>query len=472
MIRQISPSRNRSIACFFSCFIFLGVFSYLYSQTPVISPVPAALSFGGDLRLRNEYVNNGVTLNDSAALHEQDYFRTRLRLWANEQLAPSTNVFLRLAAEPRNWVKDAYVKTHTGTGSEWRFAIIDALYAKWTGKIEDNPISLTVGRQDIQIGDTGNCWLIMEGTPSDGSWTWFFDAARMNFDYKSAKTKIDLIVLNQRASVDARLPIIGSDAGYLLTDQNENGFIAYVSNYAIPTLQVDGYFIYKRNRAISSTGIDSDTYTLGSKIGGKFSSGWSYALEGATQWGTKADPLVRYPVKHPESRDISAYGGVARLNYAFNDAHKNLLGFAAEFLSGDKPGTGDKDEMFDTLWGRYPRYSEVYGFSYSAETGRNSMISNLVRFGTEWSFVPVKGITIGAKYQLLMSDQAVSTRVSTASLFSALGRKRGDLYQLKITRQFSKDLSGYLLGEFIEQGSYYARRDLLTFIRCELAYTF
>ena len=40
-------------------------------------------SWGADVRVRNEYFDNAITLNDGVVRHEQDYFRLRERLWAS-----------------------------------------------------------------------------------------------------------------------------------------------------------------------------------------------------------------------------------------------------------------------------------------------------------------------------------------------------------------------------------------------------
>ena len=67
------------------------------------------VSWGADLRLRNEYFNSLLTLNrsDAANLNEQDYFRYRGRLWTS--IKPMTDLSLnaRLASEPRTWMKPA-----------------------------------------------------------------------------------------------------------------------------------------------------------------------------------------------------------------------------------------------------------------------------------------------------------------------------------------------------------------------------
>ena len=57
------------------------------------------LTWGADVRLRNEYVNNALTLSDGGARHEQDYFRFRERIWASAMPVTNVSVNARLAAE-------------------------------------------------------------------------------------------------------------------------------------------------------------------------------------------------------------------------------------------------------------------------------------------------------------------------------------------------------------------------------------
>ncbi len=47
--------------------------------------------------------------------------------------------------------------------------------------------------------------------------------------------------------------------------------------------------------------------------------------------------------------------------------------------------------MFDVLWGRWPRWSEMYNiYSYVQET-RVGQTANLYRFGPTWSLSPDQG---------------------------------------------------------------------------------
>ena len=118
------------------------------------------------------------------------------------------------------------------------------------------PATLTVGRQDIFLGDG---WLVGDGTPEDGSFTYFLDSARFTYNLEEQKTTIDAIGIVQYARPDAWLPTIGpstSQGGnpepYLLTDQNEKGAILWIANKSIPQANLDGYFIYKHDTRLNN----------------------------------------------------------------------------------------------------------------------------------------------------------------------------------------------------------------------------
>ncbi|MCU0785601.1 MAG: hypothetical protein MUF81_16470, partial [Verrucomicrobia bacterium] len=125
---------------------------------------------------------------------------------------------------------------------EWRYGIFDNLNVKWNN-IGEQPLALTVGRQDIMLGDFYDWWLVSDGTPNDGSWTFFLDSARLNFEAKEIKTKFDLIYICQTAHPDEWMPTLGethySDppkylgTDYNLTEQNEQGAVVYVSNKSV-----------------------------------------------------------------------------------------------------------------------------------------------------------------------------------------------------------------------------------------------
>jgi hypothetical protein len=434
------------------------------------------LSWGADIRARNEYYNEIVTFTRADPLHEQDVFRFRGRLWASVKPIETLSLNARVSAEPRTWMKPSFVGVHRGeTGTEWRYGLIDNLNIKWD-RVLDQPLSITAGRQDIFLGDFYDWWLVADGTPGDGSWSFFLDSVRATYELADLKTKIDVIYIHQNAHPDEWIPTFGNSSEYMLVEQRERGVILYGSNKSIQNMQLDGYFIYKHDdredfvvRGVRSIpGDNADIYTAGGKITGTPSTHWLYSIEGAYQFGQKEDRILGID----RTRDISAYGGKAKLTYLLRDKLNNQFHFMGEFLSGDDPNT-DNDEMFDLLWGRWPRWSELYIYSYIVETGgKIAQMNNLGRVGAGWSITPVKGLTFSAVYNALFAPEQTPSRALTMAPFSQDGNFRGHYGQAVLKYQFNKHLSGHLWAEGVWQGDYYNNRDLLSFLRAEVMFTF
>ena len=242
-------------------------------------------SWGADLRIRNESMNNNITLMNSqppgAPPHDQDYFRFRERIWFS--VLPATNVSMnaRFSGEQREWMQPSVSAQYGArSGLEERYGIMDNAYVKWSN-IGDVPLTLSVGRQDVQFGEPMNWWLVGDGTPNDGSWTFFLDSARVTYDAKGLHTKFDAVYLYQDARPDAWMPTLGESGDntpkpYNLTEQNEEGVILYLSNQSVQNLQLDGYFIYKHDSKEFSNGDNADIYTIGSKVSGTPTPNWAY----------------------------------------------------------------------------------------------------------------------------------------------------------------------------------------------------
>lgn len=442
------------------------------AQTPASSATEKPVfQWGGDFRFRYEAYDAVHTLSDSAAFHHRDYFRARLRLWETTTPFPDLTFFGRVSAEPRYWFQAA---SKAAEGKEWKYGLVDNLYAKWTTEAGGTPLVVVAGRQDIQLGDQ---WLVSDGTPLDGSWTNHFDALRFTVDAKSIKTKFEVIAFNQQAYPGDRLPILGSDAkAAALQEQDETGFVVYASNKSIKNVQLDSYFIYKGDDAVTSKGYNADVYTLGGRIVGTPEEHWQYTVEAAYQWGRRNDASGAFTAaknftNYGElSRDVSAFGGIAKLVYSFKDSLNNQLTFSTEYLSGDKRSSG-KDEMFDNLWGRIPRISECWAVAIGQDTGRNSAYNNLYRFGMAWSFAPTKATSVSATYGALFAVEDVPTRTTSAA-FSRDSSFRGHLFQVVVKQKFTKQLSGLVLAEYCPMGSFYTNTDAMTFLRAELLVSF
>jgi hypothetical protein len=453
------------------------------------------MTWGADLRLRNEYFDNAITLDERAPRHEQDYFRFRERLWASVMPMKDLSVNGRLAAEQRLWMKPSFNGNYGArSGFEERYMILDNANVKWNN-ILDAPLSLTAGRQDIMFGDPLNWWLVADGTPGDGSWTFFLDSIRMGYEAKEIKTKFDLVYIYQNALPDEWIPTLGKSSestapgigatpggqrAYNLTEQNEQGVIVYLSNKSAKDMQVDGYFIYKRDNRVHTSlipnGDNAQIYTLGGKLSGTPMEHLFYSAEGAYQFGTKQDPTVGAAyVDSTGYRDINAFGVNAKLTYLCKDKLNGQASAIFEYLSGDDKGSRGTDEMFDVLWGRWPRWSELYIYSYINENGgKIAQLNNIERIGGSYSLSPMKGMTCSATYNALFAPESTPTRqrAAAAAEFSNSGHFRGHYLQTVLKHQFNKNISGHVWGEFLWERDFYTQHDLMTFFRVELMFTF
>jgi hypothetical protein len=437
-------------------------------------------TWGGDVRLRNEYMNNNLFMSESFLRHEQDYFRFRERLWASVMPVTNLSVNARFSGEEREWMKPSYKGEYSyREGFEERYGILDNAYVKWSN-IGGVPLTLSAGRQDVQFGEPMNWWLVADGTPNDGSWTSFLDSIRATFDAKGIQTKVDVVYIYQNAKPDEWIPTLGESGDntpvpYNLTEQNEQGVILYLSNKSVKDMQIDGYFIYKRDDKVYENGDNADIYTIGSKISGTPATNWAYSVEGAYQFGHKQDATVgaAYVNSPTDWRTINAYGANGKLTYLFRDKYNNQVSLIGEILSGDDPKTKGTDEMFDILWGRYPRWSEMYIYSYVLETGKKiGQMNNIIRFGPNWTCTPIKDTTFSATYNAMFAPVDTPTRQVVGSMYSDNGSFRGHYLQAVLKHKFNDHVSAHLWSEFVWMGDYYSHRDLMTFLRAEILLTF
>ncbi len=444
------------------------------------NPVPW-LNWGFDQRLRQIYANNFTTLDQHTVGHEKNFMRARSRLWATFTPAENVEIDTRLLWEWRIWSSsndngyDYAGNAAKGPGlanpSSVNFdeAVFDHLNFKLKN-LADTPTTLTVGRQDIIFG---NGWLVLDGTPLDGSRSIFFDAVRLNTQIEE-KTKLDLVWIEQQAATDQWISPF-NDQERNVTEQNERGAIAYLTNNSVENMQIEGFYIWKHDNypnlypgAVPAQyppfwARESDLHTVGGRLSGAFDKNWKYRTEAAQQMGQQAEFGMG------PGQDICAFGSNSRLSYLFNDAHNNDLHVGYEFLSGD----------FDPLWGRWPQWSELYIYTYSAET-RIAETTNLHRVQMGWDTDLTKKFHFTTDYNLLWSDgnthgNPLATKYwGPDGGYSDNGEFRGQLLVTKLIYKFNQYISGHLWGEYFFPGNFYtsARNDPAVFLRYELMITF
>jgi hypothetical protein len=452
------------------------------SATPEVSdwfhnPEPW-FSQGADFRFREHYGYNWTALNSNKLGgdgddedHKFHFERYRTRWWTTSTLNEDTTINTRMTWEFRTWDEPAS-KTQSTDFDE---IIIDNLNFKQKDFL-GLPTTMVVGRQDIFLSQG---WLVSDGTPLDGSRTFYFDALRFTWDL-GEKTKLDTIYIHNRPESDWWLKPI-NDRDKYVTQEKEDGAILYYTDKSSPT-QIEGYFMYKHNEpvdpitgrafnfpqpAVNAYSKKADIFTFGGAFSGAINDNWGYRVEGAVQTGTSASPNPAVTANNHD-KELLAFGEKSTLEYSFKDELDNKLHVTYEFLSGDNPDSG-KVTSFNPLWGQWPQWSEMYQ-PYTTQLEDN-LVSNLHRLDFGHKFKPNKEWEILTDYNLLWA--AENTYKGNVH-FSDDGKFRGQLLTCWAKYNFSKQLSGNLVGEYMIPGNYYSdlNDDNALYFHFTIQYTF
>ena len=435
------------------------------------------LEMGGDFRFREHGGYDWTKLNDDLK-YKGDFDNTfhferyRTRWWTKSTLDEDTTINTRFTWEFRTW-DQPLDKSQSTDFDEIIMDNFNVAMKNFLGL----PATATIGRQDIM--DLGQGWLVFDGTPLDGSRTFYFDAARVTFDL-GEKTKLDTIYIRNLPNSDWWLKPI-NDRDKYVTQEEEEGAILYLTDKSTPT-QLEGYFMYKNNNpvdpvvgkafnfpqaAVNAYSKKAEIYTFGGAASGSINNNWSYRVEGAVQTGTSESPNSALTPNH-QTEDLLAFGEKSTLEYSFKDPIDNKLHVTYEYLSGDDPGT-KRVESFNPLWGQWPQWSEMYQ-PYTTQMEDN-LVSNLHRLDFGHKFKPNKEWEILTDWNLLWADE--NTYRGNAK-FTDNGNFRGHLLTCWARYNFSKQLSGNLVGEYFMPGNYYAKanNDDALYFHFTVTYTF
>lgn len=427
-------------------------------------PTPA-WSGGVEVRLREVGINNANALDDANASAERHFQRYRLRAWGQYQPDAVWTVNGRLMWEGRHYDEPGIASFETWYDGAVMF---DNLYAQ-ADKPAGLPVKLKLGRQDIVLG---NGWLMLDGTPLDGSRTFYFDALRAT--WTNGLNTLDTILLRQNPRT--RLTLDGSEEDQ--TEQNETGLVLYLRNkYSVDT-DLDAYYFRKGNSSATGTrsggairanngfiipvaadpSDDGHVNAIGGRIETRYSPTWKLRAEAAAEWGKR------------NGADMRGFGFNGRATRGLGGAWNNRINLGYEYLSGDDPGTA-RNEAFDPLWGRWPQWSELYGpYTYGAET-RTAETTNLHRFNLGWVAQVHPKAELSLDYHALFADE--NTKCGSAG-FSCGDNFRGSLYAVWLRVKYDKHVSGHLLAEYFMPGDYYVapKGDNAYFLRAELNLTY
>lgn len=399
--------------------------------------------FGAAFRLRQELWDNAFDLQDNKDPGDWNFFRLKSSVWAHFDYAKKFGLNAKLTNEARYYMQHPSAAQEDFHEDE---IVFDNLYL--TAKdFLGMPVDLAAGRMDF-LFQYGDGFLIQDGTPDDGSRTFYFNAVKATVKF-NASNSVDLVALSN-TKYDDYLPSIHQSEKQRLNRSEETGFFAYFRSKITDNFTAEPYYIYKNEEEAAGktgtayTGKELDLHTVGARL--VYTAG-PYQIRGeyAFQEGDYDDTNV----------DREGHGGYVFANRTFtNVAFKPKFEIGFVNLSGDDPNTTD-DEAFNPLFSRWPWMSELYVFTMTDERDIAYWTNLQIYRAQLWLNLTDK-TKLDIAYNHLRADENTSSAsVVRDTIFSHTDKDRGDLYQFKISHVLTKSIDTYLLIEYFEPGDFY-----------------
>ena len=352
--------------------------------------------------------------------------------------------------------------------------VFDNLYADVKGFL-DMPVDLRLGRQDF-LGMYGEGFLIMDGTPQDGSRTYYFNAAKASWHIDD-KRDLDFIYINDPRNEEF-LPVINrlmvptapttavpnpsfDKAPQSLNTTDEHAGVLYFKDKSVKDRYLEAYYIYKTEAAEGGTGYQlqsSEINTLG-----------AFTKCNMTPFTIRKQVAIQFGDYGTSNR--FAYGGYGFLDREFKDARFSpKLSAGAIYLSGDKQSSA-RNEGWDPLFSRCPWMSELYVNTMAGETLIPGYWTNMQIYRLEYVLNTSKKTKLSFYYNYLRANAQVAAS-SVGSIFSGRSKDRGHLPQVRFDYKISDNVTTYFLGEYFKPGNFYVDNDPAIFLRTEVQIKF
>jgi Alginate export len=399
------------------------------------------LEIGFEQRVRNENWNNLFDFSNGAD-DEREQIRYRTRVWAKAPLTSTIDLFVGLNQE-----------TNQKFGMVNRFdeVVFDNAYLDFK-RLFVNGLSLRVGRQDLIRGEG---FLLLEGNPGDGSRSIYFNA--VNLAYSFRKSKLELLgILNPKR--DRFLPRF-HDQRKILPEWDEQAVGLYYTDNNLSRTSLEGYYFYKkevndyRPRTHPQFQPDRHVSTLGGRVVQKIAKPWTAVSEFAAQWGAQ----------HP-GVPIASWAGYGYVKRTFDRPWKPYALGGYWSFAGDNPATRDRIEGWDPIFGRWPKWSELYIYSQFPEVGVGYW-TNTSMWQAEAGFAPRKPLGLRFTYYHMGAFHPFSQRGPFGS-----GTRRGEMFQARVDLAAGPNWKGHVLYEVMPPGNFYRDRGTAYFLRFEVIY--
>lgn len=440
-----SPRRlGSALRCLTSLLVTFGPAAGLPSLLHAAeAPSVRQIELGLEARVRTENWDNLADFSD-ATIDTRHQVRYRARAWGRLTLPGRLEAMLGVNNESRRI-------TTPDTPFRRDETIVETLYLDYRFSPS---LSARLGRQNLVRGDG---FLVLDGTPLDGSRTNYFNALAVSL--ARGRRRLELLVISN-PSRDQYLPRIDS-AGKLLVDWDERaiGLGWYDTHRDDQTLDL---YLFQKIERSDYRGPDyprrhdRNVATLGGRWTRKFTGGWSLLGEAAGQVGTADAP----------DREILAWGGQASVKRTLDlPWHPSLL-LGVTDLSGDNPKT-DRIEGWDPIFSRWPKWSELYLYTLGSEQGV-AWWTNIALWQAEVQASPSRRLNFrGTVYHMT----AFHPFPGRAAVYAG-GTTRGNLFEVRADFKANDYLRGHLLGEYMAPGDFYVGSDGAWFLRAEVIASF
>ena len=430
-------------------------------------------NYGASERIRQEIWDNLLdleTLKPSNSVYDRTFFRFRTSLWGSADFNKDTGVYLRFTNEAKYYTgpfkqasgpqtaPDSFVRLDEDE------LIFDNLYVK-ANNIFGLPVDLKIGRQDFLGPDMyGEGFLILDGTPGDGSRTFYFNAAKAKWRIDKDNS-VDFVYITSQFR-DTYMPVwhtaVANSTYYrnkkILNASDEQGFVVYSRNKLSENVSIEPYYIYKReeDHPIGPVTPKLDLNTAGMRAvytSGPWTAGGEFAYQFGEYGGDKEDGGY-------SGQDRQGYGGYIFGKRKFADMKlKPEFELRFVYLSGDDPDS-DKDENWDPLFSRAPAWNELMIYTLVNETLREGYAipgywTNLQLYMAKVSMELTPDTKLALSYQYLRSNEKANPLAKQSAMFSD-GNEKGHLPTLLVSHKFSKNIDAYFQYEYFMPGNFYA----------------
>ncbi|EFK97865.1 conserved hypothetical protein, secreted [sediment metagenome] len=415
-------------------------------------------TYGAAFRIRHEFWKDHFDL-DNDIKDNRNYFRIKSSIFGSigeDELDFAEEAVLNLKLTDEFKAYTYLMSTSTPNSDKNKNfnideMVVDNLYLDIKGFM-DLPLNFRLGRQDF-LNTHGEGFLIMDGTPLDGSRTFYFNAAKATWTVNETNS-LDAIYLYQ-PKTDDLLPIInGHNRNTPLATSDEQGYVVYLRNADIENLNFEPYYIFKQE---DSGGARLQANSSQINTFGAFAK-YKFPEEAITLRGQLAGQFGEYG-----SADREALGGYIFIDKSFEEEKMSpMISLGYAYLSGDDEST-DEREAWDPLFSRYPWMSEILASTYAAESGAGYW-TNLQIIKALVSAKPLDKTKLILTYNYLLANEEVT------GTYYADGNERGHLYTFKTEYTITKDINTSFLAEYFVPGDFYkeSSQDEALFLRTEL----